>query len=318
MLFGWERLSRIQHFLVTCLTAIGTNLSALWILVANGFMQDPSGATFNPLMMRLELESFAELFFSEDAQDKFVHTVAAGYVTGAFFVMGISAWYLWHKRHIELASRSFRMASVYGLLACIAVIALGDALGFVDGETQPMKLAAMEALWETEEPPAPLNLVAFPDQEERRNLFDLQVPWVLTPLVTHTLDEPIPGIKELVAQNRQRVVNGIPAQLALQRLAQNPHDAQALEQFRRHEHDVGYARLLMRYAPDLEQATPADIDRAAWDTVPQVSVIFWAFHFMFYMGMAMLAFAVLAVVLSFRNRLEQNRWFLRLSVWLVP
>ena len=180
MVFGWERLSRGQHLAVTYLVALGSNLSALWILIANSFMQAPSGAVFNPLTMRMELSSFAELIFSHDAQAKFVHTSIAGYVTGAIFVCGISAWYLLRNRHVELARRSFRIAALFGVLASLGVITLGDALGFVGGQAQPTKLAAMEALWKSEPGPLPFNLVAFPSQSEQTNYGEVQVPYALS------------------------------------------------------------------------------------------------------------------------------------------
>ena len=176
MVFGWERLTRAQHLIVTYLVALGSNLSAVWILIANGFMQDPQGAHFNPLTMRMELTSFADLMFNSDAQSKFVHTSIAGYVTAAMFVGGISAWYMLKRRHLELARRSFRMAALFGVLASAGVITLGDALGFVGGQAQPTKLAAMEALWQSEPAPMAFNVVALPSQQEQRNLWQLQIP----------------------------------------------------------------------------------------------------------------------------------------------
>jgi cytochrome d ubiquinol oxidase subunit I len=112
--FGWDRLSRKQHLLVTILMAIGTNLSALWILIANGWMQNPVGAEFSYVTMRMEMTDFAAVLFNPDAQAKFVHTVSAGYVTGAMFVLSISAWYLLVGRDIEFAKRSFRIAAAFG------------------------------------------------------------------------------------------------------------------------------------------------------------------------------------------------------------
>jgi cytochrome d ubiquinol oxidase subunit I len=143
MVFGWDRLSRGQHLAVTFLVALGSNLSALWILIANSFMQAPVGAAFNPVTMRMELHDFAALIFSHDAQAKFVHTSIAGYVTAAVFVAGISAWFMLKHRHMELARRSFRMAVLFGVLSTAGVITLGDALGFVGAQAQPTKLAAM-------------------------------------------------------------------------------------------------------------------------------------------------------------------------------
>ncbi len=320
MVFGWKRLSRLQHLLVTYLVALGSNLSALWILVANGFMQDPQGAHFNPVTLRMELSSLPALIFSPDAQDKFVHTSIAGYVTAAIFVCGISAWYMARGRHLELAKRSFRVAALFGVLASLGVITLGDALGFIGAQAQPSKLAAMEAMWKTEKAPAPFNVIAWPSQSQHRNLFALQVPYVLTPLLTHSLDRQVPGIEDIVADNARRVRNGIPAVQALRVLSKDPGNAQALAQFDAHQKDLGYGFLLQRYAPDgdVAQATPEDIQKAAWDTIPNVFAEFWAFRLMVGFGLLMLGFFVMATIYTVRNEVHRQRWFLQLAPWMIP
>ncbi len=318
MVFGWERLSRGQHLAVTWLVALGSNLSALWILVANSFMQDPQGAHFNPVTLRMELTSFQQLIFSPDAQSKFVHTSIAGYVTGAIFVAGISAWYLLKGRHVELAKRSFRMAALYGVLATVGVITLGDALGFVAAQAQPTKLAAMEGLWKSEPAPMPFNLIAFPDQSLQKNAGAVQVPYLLSLLVTHSLDGSVPGIDALERQATQKVENGIPAVLALKTLSTNPHDPAALAQFKAHEQDLGYGFLVQRYAPDLRHVTPQQVRQAARDSIPPVAAVFWSFRLMVGFGLLMLAYFVLAVIYTLRNRVQDQRWFLRAAVWMIP
>lgn len=318
MLFGWERLSRGKHLFVTYMVALGTNLSALWILIANGFMQSPEGARFDPVTMRMQLTSFTDLIFSHDAQSKFVHTSIAGYVTAAVFVVGISAWYLYRGRHAALAKRSLRMAALFGVFASIGVISLGDALGFVDGLRQPQKLVAMEALWDTAKAPAGFNLIAWPDQQAQRNRFEVQIPYLLTPLVTHSFDTAIPGAKELEQEALARIRNGIPALTALRALQRNPHDAAALASYRAHEKDLGYAFLLQRYAPDVTHATPEQIAEAARDTIPPVAIVFWSFRIMVAAGFLMLAFLLLASLYSLRNMLEKRRWFLRWAPWMIP
>ncbi len=320
MAFGWQRLSKGQHLIVTYLVALGSNLSALWILVANGFMQDPQGAAFNPVTMRMELTNFAALIFSHDAQAKFVHTSIAGYVTAAIFVAGISAWYMLRGKHMELAKRSFRMASLFGVLAAAGVITLGDALGFVGGNAQPSKLAAMEAMWQTEPAPAPFNVAAIPSQSEQRNLWSLQIPYVLTPLLTHTMSKTVPGVQEIEAQAAQRIKNGIPAVEALKTLSSDPTNALALAQFKAHEKDLGYGFLVKRYAPnqDVSQASDADIAKAAKDTIPEVAAIFWTFRIMVAFGLLMLAYFIMAVIYTLRNDVEKQRWFLKLAPWMIP
>ncbi len=320
MVFGWERLSKAQHLIVTYLVALGSNLSALWILVANSFMQRPQGASFNPLTMRMELDSFAELFFNSDAQAKFVHTSIAGYVVAAIFVCGISAFYLLRGRHMELARRSFRIASIFGVLATAGVLTLGDALGFVGAHAQPTKLVAMEALWTHEKAPMAFNVIAFPSQEEQRNLFALRIPAVLSLLVTHSWDSTVPAADALEKRAAERIRNGIPALEAMRRLSADPNDRAALEQFERHRADFGYAFLVQRYAADgdVTKATDADIARAAKDAIPEVWIVFWAFRLMVGFGLLMLAYFVLALTFTLRNNVERQRWFLRAAVWMIP
>jgi cytochrome d ubiquinol oxidase subunit I len=143
--FGWDRLKK-EHLLVTLLMAIGTNLSALWILIANGWMQNPVGSEFSYITMRMEMVDFWAVVFNPVAQAKFVHTVSAGYVTGSMFVLSISSWYLLKRRDVEFAKRSFGWRRFRpGLRA--RVIVLGDESGYTVGEAQQTKLAAMEAMW---------------------------------------------------------------------------------------------------------------------------------------------------------------------------
>lgn len=318
MVFGWDRLSRGQHLVVTYLVALGSNFSALWILVANSFMQHPAGAEFNPVTMRMELESFGSLFFNPDAQAKFVHTVLAGYVTAAIFVCGISSYYLLRGRSLEFAKRSFRVASVFGVLGAGGVITLGDALGYVGAHVQPSKLVAMEALWETEPAPMAFNAIAFPNQAEQRNDFAIQIPAVLSILVTHSLTGTLPGVDTLEAEARERIRNGIPAVLAMEKLSSNPKDEEALVQFAAHKADVGYALLAQRYAPDLTQITDEQVAQAARDTIPEVWIVFWAFRFMVAFGLLMLAYMVFAMLISLTNQIEKRRWFLWAGVLMIP
>ena len=318
MVFGWDRLKRGQHLAVTYLVALGSNLSALWILIANSFMQSPQGASFNPHTMRMELNSFTDLIFSHDAQAKFVHTSIAGYVTAAIFVCGVSAFYLVRKRHIELATRSFRVAALFGILATLGVITLGDALGFVGGQAQPTKLAAMEALWKNEQAPMPFNVVAFPSQKEQKNYGQVQLPYALSLLVTHSLDGTVPGADQLEAVAARRIRDGIPAVQALEALSKDPGDQAALATFRQHQDDLGYGFLVQGYQQDLSKVTDADITRAARDTIPPVAPVFWSFRVMVLSGFLMLAFFIAASLFSLRNRLERKPWFLRLAPWMIP
>ena len=169
--FGWDRLSARAHLVVTWLMALGTNFSALWILIANGWMQNPVGSAFNPDTMRMEVTDFEAVLLNPVAQAKFVHTVSAGYLCGAVFVLGVSAWYLLRGRHIELAKRSFVIASAFGLAAALSVIVLGDESGYDLTSNQKMKLATIEAMWETEPAPASFTVFGIPSQNSPSHPF---------------------------------------------------------------------------------------------------------------------------------------------------
>ncbi len=324
MFFGWDRLSRPAHLAVTYLVALGSNLSALWILIANGFMQDPVGAKFDPVTMRMQFTSIYDLIFSPDAQSKFVHTSIAGFVCAAMLVMGVSAYYLLGRRHREFAARSFRMAALFGVISSLAVITLGDALGRADYLLQSTKIAAIEGLWHTSKPPyEPWKIVALPNDRTQKDLFSIGIPYVLTPLITHTLTQPIPGILELEQKAKPRVAKGIAAVLALKDYATTGDEA-ALAAFRKNEKDMGYGLLAQRYAPgqDLAKITPAElpgiVERTARATIPNVFVEFWAFRVMMALGFAFLAVFAFGAYYSLRNRLERHPMVMRLAMWAIP
>jgi cytochrome d ubiquinol oxidase subunit I len=199
----------------------------------------------------------------------------------------------------------------------VGVITLGDALGFIDGGKQPTKLAAMEGLWQTEKAPASFNAIAFPSQEEQRNLFSIKIPYLLSILVTHNLSTPIIGIKELEQQAAQRIKEGIPALSALEAIQKNPDNQQALATFDAHKKDLGYAFLLKRYAPDVAKATPAQIQKAARDTIPEVWILFWTFRLMVVAGFAMLIFLVFATLYSLQTDCRRTG-FLKIAPWFIP
>ncbi len=324
MFFGWDRLSRPAHLAVTYLVALGSNLSALWILIANGFMQEPVGARFNPDTMRMQFTDFGALVFSPDAQAKFVHTSIAGFVTGAMFVMGISAYYLLRRQHRDFAARSFRIAALFGIIASLAVVTLGDALGRLDYLVQRTKLAAIEGIWHTTKPPyAPWTIFALPDDGAGRNIAAIKIPYVLTPLVTHSWHTVIPGIDSLERTAKAKIINGIQAAVALKAYAGTKNPA-ALTTFQKHEGDLGYGLLAERYAPgqDLAKITKADlpaiVNRTARATIPNVFVEFWSFRIMVAFGFAFIAVFAFSAYYSLRNELEKHPWVLKAAMWSIP
>ncbi len=316
--FGWERLSKAQHFGVTLLTAIGSNLSALWILIANGWMQDPVGAEFSYTTMRMELTDFWAVMFNPTAQAKFVHTVSAGYVTGSMFVLGISAWYLLKGRDVEFAKRSFRIAAAFGFASALSVIVLGDESGYSVTESQQSKLAAIEAMWETEPAPAGFNLLAWPDEEKQANDWEIKLPYALGLIATRSVSKEIPGIKDIREANKARIVSGIQAVVGLERLRRNAADAEAKTLFEAHKADLGYGLLLKRYVADVANATPEQIALAAHDTVPHVAPLFWSFRLMVALGFAFALLFTLSFWYSIKGGFAERKWLLRWAVLFIP
>jgi len=316
--FGWARLSRLQHLLVTLLMAVGTNLSALWILVANGWMQNPVGAEFSFETMRMELTDFTAVLLNPVAQAKFVHTVSAGYVTGAMFVLAISSWYLLRRRDVDFAKRSFRIAAAFGFASVCSVIVLGDESGYSLGEAQQTKLAAIEAMWETEPAPAGFNLFALPDDAAMENRYALQIPWVMGLIGTRSLEQEIPGLKEILAKNRARIVSGMEAVRLLDALRADPADAATRARFDAIKGDLGFGLLLRRYVQSMDEVTPELVDRAARDTLPRVAPLFWTFRLMVALGFAMLALFGLALWHSLKGDFAERRGLLRSALYFLP
>jgi cytochrome d ubiquinol oxidase subunit I len=318
--FGWDKLSKVQHMVVAWLVAIGSNFSALWILIANGWMQNPVGAEFNPDTMRMEMTSFFEVMFNEVAQAKFVHTVSAGYVTASVFVLGVSALYLIQNRHKDLARRSIAVASAFGLASALSVVVLGDESGYSASHTQKMKLASIEAMWETEPAPASFTLIGFPDKEARETHWAIHVPYVMGLIGTRSLTEEIPGINDLVEQAEEKIRRGLVAYDALMTIRaerENTHPV-VRTTFEQNSDDLGFAFLLKKYVDDPRDATEEQIAMAAEDTIPGVFPLFWAFRFM--VGLGFLFIAVMAYFFyraSFRNMVFP-RWSLYAAVAIIP
>ncbi|MBJ6134724.1 cytochrome ubiquinol oxidase subunit I [Ochrobactrum sp. Q0168] len=320
--FGWDRLSKVGHLIATYAVAAGSNFSALWILIANGWMQNPVGSAFNPETMRMEITDFFAVLMNPVAQAKFVHTVSAGYATASIFVLGVSAWFLLKGRSVELAKRSMTVAASFGLAASLSVVVLGDESGYLANEHQKMKIAAIEAMWETEPAPASFTVFGFPNQEARETHFAVHIPWVMGLIGTRSLTTPIQGINELVENAENHIRNGIVAYDALQKIRAAgdtgtvPQDVKDV--FADNSQWLGYALLLKRYVDDPRTATDEQITRAANDTVPGVLPLFWAFRIMVAIGFFLILLTGTFFVLSARRKLDQHRFLLKVAVFAIP
>lgn len=316
--FGWDRLTRVQHLTVTWLVALGSNLSALWILIANGWMQNPVGAEFNFETMRMELTDFGALLFNPVAQVKFVHTVAAGYVTGAIFVLAISSWYLLKERDQGFARRSFAIASAFGLASILSVIVLGDESGYEIGDVQQTKLAAIEAEWDTHPAPAGFTLFGIPDQAAMRTDYAIKIPYVLGLIATRSLDKEVTGIKDLLVQHEARIRNGMKAYALLEQLRGGDRSEATLAAFNAVKLDLGYGLLLKKYTDKVVDATDEQVRQASLDTIPDVLSLFFSFRIMVAAGFLMLALFACAFWASARKNEERKPWLLKWALWSLP
>lgn len=316
--FGWDKLSKNKHLMVTILMAVGSNLSALWILVANGWMNNPVGSEFSFVTMRMEMVDFWDVVFNPQAQAKFVHTISAGYVTAATFVLGISSWYLLKGRDIEFAKRSFRIAAAFGFASAMSVIVLGDESGYTVGEAQQTKMAAIEAMWETEPAPASFNLIAGINEKEQKNDWAIEIPYVMGIIGTRSLTKQIPGIHEIKEHNREHIINGAKAVTALAALRKDTKNEALKAEFDKYKADLGYGLLLKKYTEDVSQATPEMIQKAVDDTVPHVTPLFWSFRLMVAIGTGLLALFATALYMSVTNKCGNQKWLLRWALLFIP
>ncbi len=317
--FGWNKLSKLGHLIVTWCVALGSSFSALWILVANGWMQNPVGAKFDFQTMRMEVSSFTKVIFNPVAQAKFVHTISAGYVTGAMFVLSISAIYLLRGRNIEFAKRSMTVAISFGLASALSVVVLGDESGYLSNQHQKMKLASMEGMWQTEKAPASFNLIGFPSNKDHKTYYRIKIPYVLGIIATRSLNQVLPGINALVKYSRVNLIpKGIKAYTALQILEKDPNNKAAQATFSQNSRALGYGFLVREFAKNPAKATPAQLDKAAWATVPSnIFALFWSFRVMVACGFFFIFLFSVGFLLSTFRKLDK-RWFLYMAAFSLP
>jgi cytochrome d ubiquinol oxidase subunit I len=247
-----------------------------------------------------------------------VHTVSAAYVTGSVFVLAISAYYLLRQRNVEFAKRSMVVAAAFGLASAFSVVVLGDESGYIANLNQHMKIAAIEGMWQTEPAPASFNLIGMPDQQAHETRYTIKVPYLLGLIATRSLTDPLPGIDELVLEGKTRIEKGISAYKALQQLKRDPANLAAQTELTQNANNLGYALLLKRFNPTVINATPDQINKAAWSLVPEdVATLFWSFRIMVGCGMFFIALFLVAFILSAREKF-QYRWFLRIALFSLP
>ena len=209
-------------------------------------------------------------------------------------------------------------ACAFGLVTSLVTLHMGDESGFLVTRDQPEKIAAMEAIWDTAEAPAGLTLFALPDEQARTNRYQVEFPWLFGLMGTRSLSTPIPGINQLEAANARRIENGKTAVAALEGLRKNPADSNLRKAFEATKADLGYGLLLKKYTDNVATASAEQVRAAARDTIPPVNLLFWSFRGMVSCGLIMITVFGLGLILSLKDSLQRNPFFLRLAVLVLP
>ena len=324
MFFGWNRVSRRFHLVSTWMVFIGSNISALWILVANAWMQNTVGMEFNPMTARNEMSDFWAVLLSPTAMSKFFHTVTSAYTLSACFVVGVSAWFILKKRHFEFARKSILLASVFGFLSIIATIFTGDTSAQDVTRTQPMKLAAMEGLNEGGKG-APFTLIGLtctdpqlPSERMKTVKYGITIPKLLSFLGYHDFDAYVPGIQNIMdgytsedgkvyPSIEQRMANGrlaIDALKTYKQAVKDKNDAlasQSLQTLRANFRDFGYGYLSSPY-----------------DTIPPVPLVFYSFRLMVGLGMLFVLLFICSWWYAKKRKFEKFKFIPYLAIACVP
>ena len=323
MFFGWNKVSKKFHLLSTWLVAIGSNLSALWILVANGWMQNPVGMKFNPDTARNEMVHFWEVLFNPVAINKFLHTISSGYVLASIFVIGISAWYLLKNREHQLAKKSIIVASVFGLLTTAFVVLTGDGSARNMAKYQPMKFAAMENLYVGRQN-APLVAIGILKEDLKDTLhkkqdfrFEIEIPNMLSYMAFLDPNAYVPGIQDLVHGNQEHgiisfVERSEKGKIAIHALADyriaRKASNDSLAKFSLSAFEANYANFGYGYYAG----------RDVHELIPNIPMTFYSFRIMVGLGVHFGALFLVVLLLTLKNKIEKKRFILYTALWSIP
>jgi cytochrome d ubiquinol oxidase subunit I len=327
MFFGWNKVSKKFHLASTWLVAVGANLSALWILVANAWMQNPVGMRFNPDTARNEMVNFWEVLFSPTAINKFLHTVTSGYVLAAIFVIGISAWFMLKKREMLLARRSMLVASVFGFISGAFLILTGDESAREMARVQPMKFAAMEGLYEGQRnaPLVAVGLFARPqdpkDPHPQEFLVKIEIPNMLSYMAFLDPHAFVAGISDLVNGNPDEGILSYPekirrGKIAIQTLkdfkeAKKSQDLARADSLKAKFDDPVFLEEYFRYFGYGYYDNPKDL-------IPSVPVSFYSFHVMVILGAHFMLLFLVVFLLLFKDNIHQKKWVLWTALLTIP
>ena len=319
MFFGWNKISKKAHLTSTWLVAFGANFSALWILVANAWMQYPAGMHLNPDTARNEMIDFWEVLFSPVAINKFLHTVMSGFVLAAVFVTGVSAWFLIKKREPVFARRSITVAAIFGLTASILAVVTGDFSSRTIAKYQPMKLAAVEAL-HTGTTHAGMTVLGIPSQTEETSM-KLEIPGLLSWMTHYSSDAYVLGINDLVDGNAEqgimsaaeKIERGKVARQLLKdyKDAKKNEDAAVSATLREKFDDPVFQNEYFKYFGYGFLNNPQDL-------IPNIPLTFWSFRVMVGLGFYFVLLFIIVLWLGYRDRLNHRRWLLWLMLLSIP
>ncbi|MDR0940024.1 MAG: cytochrome ubiquinol oxidase subunit I [Mediterranea sp.] len=325
MFFGWDKVSKRFHLASTWLTGLGATISAWWILVANAWMQHPVGMKFNPEVVRNEMDSFLEVALSPVAVNKFFHTVLSGWVLGAIFVVGVSCWFLLKKRNRKFALASIKIGAIVGLVASLLSAWTGDGSAYQVAQTQPMKLAAAEALYEGGNHVGLIGVgVLNPDKQTYDDgkdpfLFKIQFPGWLSFLAERDFDAYVPGIKNII-EGGYTQADGTVALSALEKIERGKKAKDALDAFAAAKEAKDEAKMeasrkvIEENMPYFGYGYIKDVN----DLVPNVPLNFYAFRIMVILGGYFILFFALVLFLVYKKDLGKTRWMHWLALWTIP
>lgn len=305
MFFGWEKVSKRFHLAATWLTGIGASISAVWILIANSWMQNPVGMEFNPDTVRHEMVDFWALVFNPIAISKFFHSVFSGWMTGAIFVIGISSWYLLKRRETRFALASIRVAAIIGIIGTFAVMLSGDSSGIQAAKYQPMKLAAAEGL-EDGGTAVPFSIVP-----------GVEIPGMLSLLATHDIDGYVPGINNLL--DGYTTPDGVRHLSADEKIERGKTALKAFGDYSTLKDSNPEAAAAARATLDenIEYFGYGYIDSKS-ELVPPVSLIYWAFRVMVGIGSFLLLLMAAVLLFERKGKLLNMRWLQWAALLSIP
>ncbi len=321
LFFGWGRVSTKFHLLSAWLVAIGSNLSALWILVANGWMQNPVGMTFNPDTARNEMTNFWDILLSPTAVNKFLHTISSAYVLSAIFVIGVSAWFLLKHRRILFAKKSMLVGAVFGILSTLFMLMTGDESARQVFRDQPMKFAAMEGLYDGEQN-APLVVVGFmqkaPTKENPKKVdfaFKIEIPNLLSYMAALDPNAFVPGVNDLVNGRKEYGIVSYHEKIRQGKIA-----ITALSAYKKAKEvgDTSKASLELSKFKDNYQYFGFGYYDNPYNIVPNIPVTFYAFHTMVGIGTLFLLLFIVVIYYLYKRDISKVRWLNYIALWSIP